>query len=150
MWKSLEDEIFRQVDVADQRIALVGGPIFAKDDRAFTPSAAPAGFKPVLIPKEFFKIVAYRDGADNRVKVMAFRLSQANLIKGKLEALAPEALDLSRFEMYQVDVAEIEKATGLSMPAFRRHDTQAAPERLRPEALAPRARPIRSFADIVR
>ena len=81
---------------------------------------------------------------------MAFRLSQANLIKGKLEALAPEALDLSRFEMYQVDVAEIEKATGLSMPAFRRHDTQAAPERLRPEALAPRARPIRSFADIVR
>ena len=150
LWKSLEDEIFRQVDVADQRIALVGGPIFAKDDRAFTPSAAPAGFKPVLIPKEFFKIVAYRDGADNRVKVMAFRLSQANLIKGKLEALAPEALDLSRFEMYQVDVAEIEKATGLSMPAFRRHDTQAAPERLRPEALAPRARPIRSFADIVR
>ena len=53
---------------ANQRIALVGGPIFARDDRPFTPSAAPAGFKPVLIPREFFKIVAYRDSADNRIR----------------------------------------------------------------------------------
>ena len=35
LWKSLEDEIFAQVDVADLRIALVGGPILAADDRPF-------------------------------------------------------------------------------------------------------------------
>lgn len=150
LWKSLEDEIFRQVDVTNLRIALIGGPIFAKNDRAFTPSAAPPGFKPVLIPKEFFKIVAYRDNADNGIKVLAFRLSQANLIKGKLEALTPEALDLSNFEMYQVKVTNIETATGLSMPAFRRFDKKVVPEGLDAEALAPPVRPIRSFADIVR
>ena len=154
LWKSLEDEIFRQVDVADLRISLIGGPIFAKDDRAFTPSAAPAGFKPVLIPKEFFKIVAYRDAADNRVKALAFRLSQANLVNGKLESLAPEGLDLSAFELYQVKVAEIEAATGLSMLAFRRFDTKATLQRIGIEAQAVaqsgRPMPIRSFADVVR
>ena len=150
LWKSLEDEIFRQVDVADLKLALIGGPIFANDDRAFTPSGAPAGFKAVRIPKEYFKIVAYRDSADNGVKVLAFRLSQGKLIKGKLEALAPEALDLSNFEMFQVQVSDIESATGLNMPAFRRFDTNAAPERIGLEAVAPPVRPIRSFADIVR
>ena len=78
------------------------------------------------------------------------KLSQADLVRGRLEALAPESLDLAKFEMYQVDVADIEKATGLSMPTFRRFDTKAAPERLRPEGLLLRAKPIRSFADIVR
>ena len=154
LWKSLEDEIFRQVDVAGLRISLIGGPIFAKDDLAFKPSAAPAGFKPVLIPKEFFKIVAYRDAADNRVKTLAFRLSQATLIKGKLESLAAEALDLSAFEMYQVSVAEIEAATGLRMAAFRRFDTKVVPERavIEAEGVGRPTKPIliRSFADVVR
>jgi endonuclease G len=150
LWKSLEDEIFRQVDVVNLRIVLIGGPIFAKNDRVFTPSAAPPDFQPVLIPREFFKVVAYRDSADNGIKVLAFRLSQANLVKGKLEALTPEALDLSKFEMYQVEVTNIERATGLSMPAFRRFDTKAVPEGIEAEMLAPPIRPIRSFADIVR
>ena len=44
LWKSLEDEIFSQVDVANLRIALVGGPIFATGDRPFLPPGAPAGY----------------------------------------------------------------------------------------------------------
>jgi len=152
LWKSLEDEIFRQVDVANLRIALIGGPIFARNDRAFAPASAPQGFRPVLIPKEFFKIVAYRDNADNGIKVLAFRLSQADLVRGRLEALTPEALELSNFEMFQVEVSEIETATGLSMLAFRRFDVRAVPENLVPEAegLLRPIRLIRSFADIVR
>jgi hypothetical protein len=94
--------------------------------------------------------VAYRDATENAVKVLAFRLSQANLVKGKLEALAPEALELSKFEMFQVEVTDIEKATGLSMPAFRRFDTKAAPERIETEGVARRASVVRSFEDIVR
>jgi DNA/RNA endonuclease G (NUC1) len=138
--------------VANLRIALIGGPIFARNDRAFAPASAPQGFRPVLIPKEFFKIVAYRDNADNGIKVLAFRLSQADLVRGRLEALTPEALELSNFEMFQVEVSEIETATGLSMPAFRRFDVRAVPENLVPEAegLLRPIRLIRSFADIVR
>lgn len=148
LWKSLEDEIFSQVDVANLRIALVGGPIFSTADRPFLPPGAPAGFAPVLIPRHFFKVVAYRDGSDNRVKALAFRLSQESLIGAR--AMPPARLDLARFHMFQVDVAELEALTGLSMAAFRRVDTKAAQQRLAPGAGSRRARPIRAFADVIR
>ena len=124
LWKSLENEIFRQVNVADLRIALVGGPIFASDDRPFVPSGAPAGTTSVRIPRQFFKVAAYRDNADGKVKALAFRLSQADLVAGDLD----ERLDLSRFEMFQVTVTELETLTGLRMTAFRRVDTQVRGE----------------------
>ncbi len=148
LWKSLEDEIFSQVDVANLRIALVGGPIFSTSDRPFVPSGAPQGFEPVLIPRQFFKVVAYRDLADNRVKALAFRLSQETLLGAR--AVSPARLDLSRFHMFQVEVAEVEALTGLSMTAFRRVDTKAVHQRLAAGVGGRRARPIRSFADIVR
>ncbi len=150
LWKSLENELFRQVDVADSRIALVGGPIFSKQDRPFVPPAAPPGFKPVLIPRQFFKVVAYRDNDDNRVKAMAFRLSQASLVGGRLDLAASGRLDLSKFHMYQVDIAEIEGLTGLTMAAFRALDTKVAHDRLAPTRLRQTGRPVRSFADILR
>jgi endonuclease G, mitochondrial len=146
LWKSLENEIFRQVNVADLRIALVGGPIFAPDDRPFVPAGAAAGTAPVRIPRQFFKVAAYRDEADGRVKALAFRLSQADLVAGDLD----ERLDLSRFEMFQVTVAELERLTGLRMTAFRRADVKAAVERLTAAAAAQPARPLQSFADVVR
>lgn len=145
LWKSLEDEIFRQVDVADSRIALVGGPIFSPQDRPFLPPGAPAGFVPVLIPRQFFKVVAYRDNDDGRVKAMGFRLSQESLV-GRQAA----RLDLSRFYMYQVDIAAIETLTGLSMAAFRRLDTKVAHDRLAPARLRRSDRPVRSIADVLR
>ena len=148
LWKSLEDEIFRQVDVADSRIALVGGPIFSAQDRPFVPPGAPTGFEAVLIPREFFKIVAYRDNEDDRVKAMAFRLSQQSLVGGRV--VSPARLDLSKFSMYQVDVTAIEVLTGLSMTAFRRLDTKAAHERLAPARQRQADRPVRSFADVLR
>jgi endonuclease G len=150
LWKSLEDEIFRQVDVADSRIALVGGPIFSPQDRPFLPPGAPAGFVPVLIPRQFFKVVAYRDEDDDRVKAMAFRLSQESLLGGRTDAAASGRLDLAKFHMYQVDIAVIEALTGLSMAAFRRLDTKAAHERLAPKRLRQSDRPVRTLADILR
>ncbi len=146
LWKSLENEIFRQVNVADLRIALVGGPIFASDDWPFVPSGAPAGTTSVRIPRQFFKVAAYRDNADGKVKALAFRLSQADLVAGDLD----ERLDLSRFEMFQVTVSELETLTGLRMTAFRRVDTKSAVERLTGDAAERSARLVRSFADVVR
>lgn len=148
LWKSLEDEIFAQVDVADLRIALVGGPIPGADDRPFLPPGAPGGTRPVLIPRQFFKIVAYRDAADGQAKALAFRLSQAPLLEGLRRTAA--RLDLSRFEMYQVDVPEIESLTRLRMTAFRRVDVRAARERLARGATSRPARRIQTFADVVR
>ena len=146
LWKSLEDEVFKQVDVADLRITLVAGPILAADDRPFQPPGVPRGTTPVLIPRQFFKIVAYRDNADSQVKALAFRLSQASL----LEPGPTGRLDLSRFKMFQVNVREIETLTGLRMTAFRRVDAKAMHERLTPGGMRQVERPIKSFADIVR
>jgi endonuclease G len=147
LWKSLEDEIFSQVDVADLRIALVGGPILAADDRPFVPTSAPPGTRPVLIPRQFFKIVAYRDNADGQVKALAFRLSQASLLDRRV---GPARLDLSKFTMFQVNVTEIEALTGLRMSAFRRLDVKALQERLAPRGLRHTERAVRTFADVVR
>jgi endonuclease G len=147
LWKSLEDEIFRQVDVADSRIALVGGPIFSPQDPPFVPPAAPRGFAPVLIPRQFFKVVAYRDNDDGRVKAMGFRLSQESLV-GRTPA--PARLDLSKFSMYQVDIAALEALTGLNMTAFRKLDTKAAHELRAPARLRQSDRPVRTLADVLR
>ena len=101
----------------------------------------------MLIPRQFFKVVAYRDNDDGRVKALAFRLSQADLVAGR----SGERLDLSRFEMFQVTVTEIEALTGLRMTALRRVDVKAADGAADRRSAAERpARPIGSFADIVR
>jgi endonuclease G len=146
LWKSLEDEIFAQVDVADLRIALVGGPILAADDRPFVRRRA-AGAVPVLIPRQFFKVVAYRDNADGQVKALAFRLSQESLLGTRVSAAR---LDLSKFRMFQVNVTEIETLTGLRMTGFRRVDVKAQRDRLAPRGHRQAERPLKSFADIVR
>jgi hypothetical protein len=59
-------------------------------------------------------------------------------------------LDLSRFYMYQVDIAAIETLTGLSMAAFRRLDTKVAHDRLAPARLRRSDRRVRSIADVLR
>jgi endonuclease G len=152
LWKSLEDEIFRQVKVQMMRLSLLGGPIFKSTDRAFKPSGAPEGFAAVKIPAEFYKVVAYVDDGDGKIKCHAFKLSQATLIAGKLEAAAPESLDLVKFNMYQLTVARLETLTGLRMPSFRSIDTLlqgAHPEALEAVEVHQHV-PIESFADIVR
>lgn len=150
LWKSLEDELFRQVDVANSRIALVGGPIFSKQDPPFLPPGAPPGFRPVLIPRQFFKVVAYRDNEDGRVKALAFRLSQESLVGGRTEAAAAMTLDLSKFHMYQVDIVSLEALTGLNMTAFRRLDAKAAHDQRVAKRLRQSDRPVHSIADVLR
>ena len=74
-------------------------------------------------------------------------LSQADLIKGPLEAL-PEELEFDDFKMYQVPVGKIEELTHISFGDLADFDTHhgggAGPEAIE------RPRPVTSFADIRR
>ncbi len=147
LWKSLEDELFGQVDVQDFRVSVFAGPIFRDTDRKFRPKAASPSFKPLAIPKEFFKIVAYVDDADGELKVHAFKLSQADLIAGDLESIALEELDLSRFKMHQVSVASLEDVTRISFGNLGDFDTFSSGAG--PEAISTGPQ-VASFDDIHR
>lgn len=154
LWKSLEDEIFRQAKPRDLRVSVFAGPIFRNEDREFVASGAPAGTPKMRLPREFFKIVAYDDPAANRLKVHAFILSQAQHIQGRLEALEPEdlaaeSLDLAQYHMHQKTVAEVGRLIGFAMPDLERFDTKLqAPERVGLESFG-ESDEVQSFADIV-
>ena len=101
LWGQLEDAIFDDVKVADLRVSLFGGPIMRLRDPLYRDIAR--------IPREFWKIVAYTDAADDQDKVRAFILTQSDLVKN----LGPEVLELDEFHWYQVPISRIEKETGV-------------------------------------
>ena len=90
LWKSLEDEIFSQVDVAEPRIALVGGPIFS----AARPSVRARRAPPRVSSRCSSRGTSSRwwptaTTSDNRVKALAFRLSQESLLGARAAPLRP-------------------------------------------------------------
>lgn len=129
LWGRLEDAVFEDVDVEDLKVSVFAGPVFQDDDRAF---------RGVKIPREFWKVIAYVEGGD--LKTAGFVLTQ------NLNQL--EALDVSKFRVYQVALSEIEARCDLRFPSTLK-SADAFAERLasRPEAFAERA-PLSSQANI--
>jgi endonuclease G len=135
LWGRLEDAIFEDVDVADLRVSLLGGPILRSSDPVV---------RGIRIPVEFWKLVAYTDTADNTNKVRAFILTQRNLITDMVE---PELLELDEFRLFNVPLSRIEREVGIRFTtAFKALDTiPAAPEGVGP---AEHAREVTSQADL--
>jgi endonuclease G, mitochondrial len=126
LWGELEDAIFADVDVDDLRVSLIGGPIYKPTDFPF---------RDVLVPRTFFKLIAYVEGGNLRAK--AFILTQDDL-EANLESLG-----LEPFKVFQIPLGELETQTGLDFGDLKSHDTlQAGPE----EAM-PQVRRIRSADD---
>jgi endonuclease G, mitochondrial len=123
LWGELEDAIFADVDVDHLRISLIGGPIFTDTDFPY---------RGVLVPRSFFKVVAYVESGALRAK--AFVLTQDDLEKN-LEAV----LALDEFKVYQLPLGDLETRTGLTFGDLVGHDT------MQPAAGAAAARPRRIF-----
>jgi endonuclease G len=131
VWGQLEDGVFSEVDVRDLRVSVFGGPVFQADDRVY---------RGVRIPREYWKIIAFRDSATDadRLRVRAFLLTQ------DLNQL--EALELDEFRVFQVSISEVEDRTGLRFPdGVRSADTLVGPEAL---TAAGERQPLDSTADI--
>lgn len=129
LWGELENAIFEDVDVDDLHVSVFGGPIFKDNDFPY---------RKVLVPRSFWKLIAYAENDNLRAK--AFVLTQDDL-----EA-SLESLGLEPFKLYQVSVAHLTTATGLTFGGLAEADTMAAA----PEALgAPAVRRIESRDDIV-
>lgn len=73
LWGELENAIFDDVDVDDLRVSVFGGPTFKDTDFPF---------QNVLVPRSFWKVIAYVEGGT--LKAKAFVLTQDDL-EAKLE-----------------------------------------------------------------
>lgn len=129
LWGRLEDAVFEDTEVEDLKVSVMGGPVFNADDREF---------RDVLIPREFWKMIAFVEGGT--LKAKAFLLTQ------NLDEL--EALELDEFRVYQVALTEIESRCGISFSnALKAADSVGEQLARRPEALRER-KPLESLADV--
>ncbi len=98
IWGELENAIFDDVDVADLRISAIGGPIFGDRDPEY---------RQVKLPKEFFKILYWREQGSDALSAKGYVLTQSDLISEL------EALELPEFAVFEVPIGEIGRRTGL-------------------------------------
>jgi endonuclease G len=110
LWGRLENSIFEDVDVEDLRVSVMGGPIFSNNDPAH---------RGIPVPRDFWKLVAYRDTADGVFKVRAYILTQRDLLTDI------EALELDPFQMFQVPLHRLQDETGLDFSVLDHFDTFA-------------------------
>ncbi|MEJ2598568.1 MAG: DNA/RNA non-specific endonuclease [Anaerolineales bacterium] len=111
IWGELENAIFADVEVEDLRISVVGGPIFSDNDPLY---------RGVHLPRQFWKIIYYREAGSPDVTSRAYVLTQADLLNQL------EALELPQFSVFEVSVSHVSGMTGLALFAG------VAPETLRP------------------
>ncbi|HEX5929760.1 MAG TPA: DNA/RNA non-specific endonuclease [Solirubrobacterales bacterium] len=129
IWGTVETGIYEAVKVEGLKMSVFGGPIFMDTDFPF---------RGALIPRSFWKAIAYVEGGALRAK--AYVLTQDDL-ENKLESVG-----LEEFKMYQVPIAELSELTGLGFGPLGAADTApAGPE----SASAPVARRIESRSELV-
>lgn len=137
IWGELENAMFEDVDVADLRSSVIGGPIFGDRDPEY---------RQVKLPREFFKILYWRERNSDALNAKGFVLTQTDLINEL------EALELPEFAVFEVPIGEIGRRTGLVLPASSGPEAAAGRKRARQaEALEkPKIRRVGSVREIIR
>ncbi len=102
IWGELENAIFNDVDVEDLHVSVMGGPIFSDNDPVY---------RNIQLPKQFWKIIFYRESGDEALKARGYVLTQADLLNRL------EVLELPEFSVFEVPIPLIGEMTGLSLPA---------------------------------
>ena len=121
--------IFNDVEIENLHVSVMGGPIFMANDPFY---------RNVQLPKQFWKIIYFRESGDEIIKAKGYVLTQADLLNEL------EALELPEFSVYEVSLEQIGEMTGLSFFA------PASTERRAPEHInKPALRRIASVKNIV-
>lgn len=108
LWGRLENTVFDSEDPQKLRISLMGGPVFSTQDRKFSQND-----EECYLPREFWKVVAYQDDHDDKEKVFAFLLTQANLVEG---LRVPEGLDFDEWLWARITLQDLQEKTGILFP----------------------------------
>ena len=114
LWGMLENAIFEDVDVDDLKVSVFAGPVFKRNDLQY---------RDLLVPRDYWKLIAYVDKADGTLKAKAYVLTQDDLLNDI------EGLDLDSFRLWQVSIGDLEDRTKLSFDVAKMADDMA-PERI--------------------
>ena len=106
-WLQLEDYVLGSAK--GQKMTVITGPIFSKDDPKFDNNGKMD--EPTQIPMKFFKTVVWNDG--QKLKSASFILSQEDIINNDSSLGIKGGFDPDRFEVYQVPQKEVERLTDL-------------------------------------
>jgi endonuclease G len=118
------------VNVENLRVSVIAGPIFKDNDPKH---------RNVKIPRDFWKLIAFRDTADNQFKVAAYVLTQSELIP-------TEALELDPFKLYQVSLTRLANETNLGFDDLLTFDTMVE---TRESLVGSGVREIKGRSDVV-
>lgn len=123
LWNRLEVSALEHLS-SGNKICVINGPVFDAPESDFGDDGMPLlrlngarkkdqTFGGVAIPKLYFKLIAYRKGSELRAK--AFVVSQENVLNAVKRLKDSEASTLSDEELslYQVEIKDLEKLTGL-------------------------------------
>ena len=132
LWGNIEEHIASQAAASGHRLSIFNGPVFRSTDRLH---------RGLQIPKEFWKIVAYKR-EDGRRVALAFLLSQEGLIAD----LPFEQFTIGPYQPFQVRVRDIEARSDLDFGRVREADPL---DRGGFESVGPTAITLHSLADIV-
>jgi endonuclease G len=122
LWGDLEDHILANATDDSKRISVITGPIFEGDDPDAAELTGQAEYQGILIPRRFFKVVAFTSEVSKKLAAIAFEMSQNTALE-KLQAGV--SADLGDFQGAQRTVSYIETASGLDFGSLRDADVLA-------------------------
>jgi endonuclease G len=118
LWGTLENHISEQAADGSGKLCVFNGPIFR--DRG---SRKDRDHRGLLVPQEFWKVVAYRRD-DGKLGAVAFVLSQERLIKD----LPEEEFVVGPYRPFQVKIKDIVKRTRLDFGDLYKSDPLERPD----------------------
>jgi len=114
-WLQLEDFLLENAETRDFRACVFTGPVFSLEDRRFEFRVANNLIGNILIPLQYWKVVAMINDQTGKLSATAYTISQKDLISN-LEFV------FGQFKTYQLPIAAVEKSTGLDFGDLKNYD----------------------------
>ncbi|MCC6294155.1 MAG: DNA/RNA non-specific endonuclease [Bryobacterales bacterium] len=126
LWRGLEDYALQHTREDEMRISVMTGPLFGSDDPVR---------EGVMIPRAFWKVIAFVHEATGRLRASAYTLSQEHAMDGR-------EFVFGAYGTHQRPLAFVERQAGLSFGALTACDVLAG------ESEESLARPLSGFDEI--
>lgn len=119
LWLGLEDHVLAYADALDHRVVVFTAPVLDPDDPPY---------RGVLLPRRFWKVAVWRDGAGGPAAA-AFVLDQSDLLD---ESQGVTVEPLGEYRTFQVAVADVEAIAGIDLGLLVDADVRGASVRGEP------------------